>query len=97
MPAGYLIAEIDVKDAALFERYRAGVPAVIAKFGGTYAARGGRNEKLAGRDRLPRITVVKFPTYERALEFYRSADYAPLLKMRLDATESHDLVVEGLE
>ncbi len=38
MPA-YLIASVDVKDAATFEEYRKQVPATIAKHGGKYLVR----------------------------------------------------------
>jgi uncharacterized protein (DUF1330 family) len=33
---GYLIANLKVTDPEGFERYRAGVPAVIAQYGGRY-------------------------------------------------------------
>jgi uncharacterized protein (DUF1330 family) len=39
--AAYLIADVDVTDAAAFEEYRREVPASEAPFGGHYLARGG--------------------------------------------------------
>jgi uncharacterized protein (DUF1330 family) len=41
MPKGYIYAELEVTDAALFETYRPLAAASIAEFGGHYAVRGG--------------------------------------------------------
>jgi len=41
MPKGYIYAELDVNDPALFETYRPLAAASIAEFGGRYAVRGG--------------------------------------------------------
>jgi len=46
--AAYLIANVDVKDAAAFEEYRKQVPATIARHGGRYLVRGGRVERVEG-------------------------------------------------
>ena len=47
MPA-YILADIEVTDAAKFERYRAIAPAVIERYGGRYLARGGEAVALEG-------------------------------------------------
>ena len=39
--AAYLIADVDVTDAAAFEEYRRDVPATEARYGGRYLGRGG--------------------------------------------------------
>ena len=49
MPKGYIYAELDVTDPALFETYRPLATASIAEFGGHYAVRGRRSEGLGGR------------------------------------------------
>ena len=41
MPKGYIYAELEVTDPALFETYRPLAAASIAAFGGRYAVRGG--------------------------------------------------------
>jgi len=96
MPPAYVVAQIDVKDAAAFERYREQAPATIAKYGGEYLVRGGRWEKLEGKEPLPRIVMLKFPSMEKALEWYRSPDYAGPLKLRLSASDSNSFLVEGM-
>jgi uncharacterized protein (DUF1330 family) len=44
----YVILDIDVHDQEGYQKYRAGVPALIAKHGGEYLVRGGDFEVLAG-------------------------------------------------
>ncbi len=92
---GYLIANIKVTDPEAFERYRAAVPPVIARHGGRYLVRGGALERLENADGFNRVVVLEFPSLEAARAFYHSADYAPLLKLRGDSTESQAVLVEG--
>jgi uncharacterized protein (DUF1330 family) len=42
----YVIIDIDIHDPKSFQKYRAGVPALIAKHGGEYLARGGDFEVI---------------------------------------------------
>ncbi|HSA88497.1 MAG TPA: DUF1330 domain-containing protein [Burkholderiales bacterium] len=94
--SAYLIAEIDITDPAAYEDYRKQVPAVIARYGGKYIVRGGKVEPLEGGWSPRRVAVVEFPSMERALEFYRSPEYAPLVKIRQKASRGKLLIVEGL-
>jgi hypothetical protein len=48
MPKGYIYAELEVTDPALFETYRPLAAASIAEFGGRYAVRGGDPKVLEG-------------------------------------------------
>jgi uncharacterized protein (DUF1330 family) len=93
--AAYLIAEVDVQDAALFEEYRKLVPATIARHGGKYVARGGATETLEGGWTPKRMVVLEFPSMEQARKWYHSADYAPALAMRLKAAKTKAILVEG--
>lgn len=97
MPPAYLIAEIDVKDPDTYARYREAAPASVAKYGGEYLVRGGRMEVVEGGERLPRIVVLRFPSFEQAKAWYTSEDYAPLRDLRLSATDSRALMVEGFD
>ena len=93
--AAYVIAEVDVQDAALFEEYRKIVPGTIAKYDGKYVVRGGTCESKEGGWDPKRVVVLEFPTMARAREWYHSADYAPALAMRLKAAKSRVIMVEG--
>ena len=94
--AAYVIAEVDVQDAALFEEYRKIVPGTIAKHGGKYLVRGGTSETKEGGWTPKRVIVLEFPTMNRAREWYHSTDYAPALAMRLKAAKSRMILVEGV-
>ena len=94
MPA-YLIANITVRDPKGFEEYRQRVPPVIAAFGGRYVVRGGAIEVKEGAPGLNRLVVLEFPDMATARAFYDSADYAPLLALRLASTEGSVALVEG--
>ena len=97
MGAGYLIVQVDVKDAEVYETYKAGTPAVIAKYDGEFIVRGGQFEAVEGEPPAGRVVVVKFPTYKRALEFYRSDDYKELLALRLSVSDSRGIIIEGVD
>ena len=94
MPA-YLVARIEVRDAAGFDAYREAVTPVIAQHGGRYLVRGGAMDVLEGKPPPGRLVVVEFPTMDAARAFYGSADYAPVLNLRLDSTDSEVVLVEG--
>ncbi|WP_368417339.1 DUF1330 domain-containing protein [Falsiroseomonas sp.] len=95
MPA-YIIVNIEVTDPAGFERYRAAVPPVIASHGGRYLVRGGDLHVMEGALDWKRLVVLEFPSLAAARAFYASADYAPLLALRLATTKSEMVMVEGL-
>jgi uncharacterized protein (DUF1330 family) len=93
--AAYVIAEIEVADPAAYEDYRKQVPGVIAKYGGKYVVRGGKVESLEGGWSPKRMAVVEFPSMDQALKFYRSPEYAPLIKIRQKASRGKLIIVEG--
>jgi len=93
--SAYVIAEIEITDPATYEEYRKQVPAVIAKYGGRYTVRGGKVEPLEGGWSPKRLAVLEFPTLEQALKWYRSPEYAPLIKLRQKASRGRLVLVEG--
>jgi uncharacterized protein (DUF1330 family) len=94
--AAYLIANIDVKDPTAYEEYKAKVPAIVAKYGGEYLARGGRFVILEG-DWVPtRMAVLRFPDIESVQALYASPEYEPLKTLRQRVTKTDFVVVEGV-
>jgi uncharacterized protein (DUF1330 family) len=93
--AAYVIGEVDVMDPAAYEDYRKQVGAVVTKYGGRFIARGGKVEALEGGWSPKRLVLLEFPTMERALKWYRSADYAPLIKLRQKASKGRLVAIEG--
>ncbi len=94
--AAYLIADIEVLDAAAFEQYRQLVPPVIAAAGGRYLVRGGEIKVVEGSWQPRRSVVLEFPSMAALEAFYASSEYAPLLALRLRATRSNIIFVQGL-
>ena len=94
MPA-YIIANIEVRDPATFETYRAKVPPIIAKFGGRYLVRGGDVQPLEGNPGLKRLVILEFPSLEAARRFYDSPEYEPVKRLRLESATSDLALVEG--
>lgn len=94
--AAYLIADIEVLDAAAFEQYRQLVPPLIAAAGGRYLVRGGEVKVVEGNPQALRKVVLEFPSMAALEAFYGSREYAPLLALRLRATRSNIVFVQGL-
>jgi len=93
--AAYVIGEIEVTDPALYEEYRKQVPAVVQKYGGRFVVRGGKVEPLEGGWTPKRLVALEFPSLEQAQKWYRSPEYAPLIKLRQKASRGKLLIVEG--
>jgi uncharacterized protein (DUF1330 family) len=94
MPA-YIIADIQVTDAAAYEPYRPLAAASIATFGGRFVVRGGRVELLEGQPEPERIVVIEFPDADTARRWYRSEEYQNALKIRQSASRGRVFLVEG--
>jgi len=91
---GYLIGEIEVTDPKFYDEYRGQVLATVEKFGGRFLVRGGRAEAVEGAP-AKRIVVLEFPSLEQAQKWYRSAEYAPLIKLRQKGSKGRLILVEG--
>ena len=92
----YVIAEVEVTDAAGFEDYRARVPATIAAYGGRYLVRGGATEVKEGGWAPRRLIVLEFPSLARAREWYASPEYAPLIPLRQRTARTQLVFAEGV-
>jgi len=93
--AAYVIGEIEVTDSATYDEYRKRVLATVQKHGGRFLARGGPAETLEGGAAPKRVVVLEFPSYGQALEWYRSPEYAPLIRLRQKAARGRLVLVEG--
>jgi uncharacterized protein (DUF1330 family) len=97
MAKGYILAEVEVTDPALFETYRPLAAASIAAFGGKYLVRGGATEVLEGEGTPGRMVLLEFSSPERAMEWYRSAEYQKALAIRLKAATTKARVMAGVD
>ncbi len=94
--AVYLIVNIAIKDAAGYDAYKAGVPAIIRKHGGEYLARGGATEVLEGDVVPERIVLLKFPDIPAVKAFLSDPEYEPLKAIRQRTASTQMVAVEGI-
>ena len=94
--AAYIYGNIEITDPALYEQYRAEVPAVIAAHGGRYLVRGGATEILEGQAAVVRQVILEFPDMARLKGFYFSPEYQRLVAIRQRASRGHLLAIEGM-
>ena len=68
---------------------------IAEKFGGEYIVRGGETKVLEGTWAYPRTVVIKFPSYEKALEWYNSDEYKPIKQIRLENSIGNGIIIKG--
>jgi uncharacterized protein (DUF1330 family) len=96
MAKGYWIGRVDVTDAEAYKRYVTANAKAFAKYGARFLVRGGTFEAVEGKARS-RNVVIEFPSYDAAIDCYRSPEYAEALAIRLDAGIADILVIEGYD
>jgi uncharacterized protein (DUF1330 family) len=95
--SAYVIVNVDTKHPQEYERYKEMAQKTVAQHGGRYLVRGGRMEVLEGAWRPTRIVILEFPTYEAALDWWNSAEYAPAKELRRRLSASDLLIIDGYE
>lgn len=96
MAKGYWVASVDVHDLEGYKVYAAANGVAFAKYGGKFITRGGKSELVEGKLRS-RLVVIEFPSYQAALDCYRSPEYAAAMKLRAGNSVADIAVVEGYE
>jgi len=94
--AAYLIANVEVTDAAAYAEYRRQVTAVVTAYGGRFLVRGGAVRRLEGDTDLQRVVVIEFPSLRQLEAFYDSLEYRPLIALRQRASRALLYAVEGV-
>ncbi len=95
MPKGYVIARATVTDPDKWGQYVAKSKIALDKFGGTPIVRGGQCEIIEGNG-TARNVVLEFNSYEDALGYAKSPEYAEAKKLRQGAGTLDITVVEGV-
>ena len=97
MADAYLIVESSITDPEKFKAYMAAAPEIVRRFAGEYLVRGGRMSVLEGDWAPPRLTVLRYPSFEAAQQMYDSPAYRALREARAGATSCFNMVlVEGV-
>lgn len=96
MTKGYWIARVDVTDPEGYKAYVAANAEAFKKYGAHFLVRAGRFESLEGFSRS-RNVVIEFPSYQAALDCWKSPEYQAAMKLRLPVSTADVLVVEGYD
>jgi len=93
---GYWVAQVDVTDPQGYKAYMTADMEPFGKFGGRFLVRGGLREVPEGKVRS-RTVALEFPSFEAALDSYRSADYQAAKKLRDGKADFDLIIVEGYD
>jgi uncharacterized protein (DUF1330 family) len=96
MAKGYWIVRVDIADQEQYKKYMAANAEPFKKYGARFLVRGGRLETLEGASRT-RNAVIEFPSYETALECWKSPEYQRAIRLRQPVSTMDLVVIEGYE
>ena len=94
--SGYVISNIDVKNPEAYKEYIDKVKPIVEKFGGEYLVRAGEYKVIDGEWKYPRTVIIKFSSYEKALEWYNSEEYQPVKPIRLANSVANGIIIQGI-
>lgn len=90
---GMWIVHADVSNAERYAEYAAEASGITSRFGSEYIARGGRYVHKEGKE-FRRHALVRYPSFERAVEAYESPEYQTLLGIVAESSDRHFTIVE---
>ena len=98
MVAHILLIPTQYPDPRTMGPYGEGVEETMAHYGGGYqSVLRHRVTTLEGDWHPPKgVTILEFPSYEHALEWYHSAEYAPLRELRMATGRFDVILVDGV-
>lgn len=95
--SAYIIVEVKVHDAQLYEQYKGRVQATLDPYGGRFLVRGGRTELLEGDWNPPRLVVLEFPSTADARAWWSSEEYAEPKSLRQRSAVTQMILAEGAD
>ena len=96
MAKGYWLARVDVADPERYKSYVAANAEPFRKYGAHFVVRGGRFENPEGSSRTRNI-VIEFPSYQAALDCWKSPEYQEAMKLRLPVSTIDLVIIEGYD
>ena len=92
----YIIVQINITNEENYKKYLQKTTSIALKYGGEYIVRGGNYKLLKGKWDYERTVIIKFASYDIAMKWYNSDEYAPVKKIREDNSEGNLIIIEGL-
>ena len=96
MTKGYWIARVDIADPEKYKDYVAANAEPFRKYGARFLVRAGRFENPEGSSRARNI-VIEFPSYQAALDCWKSPEYQDAMRLRLPVSTIDLVIVEGYD
>jgi len=96
MPKGYWIGQMDVRDAATYDTYRAANAAPMKAYNAKFLVRGGQQDNVEGQWRA-RTVIIEFASYADALACYTSDAYQSAKDIRVPVADGDMVIVEGYD
>jgi len=96
MAKGYWIVRVDITDQEQYKLYMAANAEPFKKYGARFLVRSGRFENPEGTCRT-RNVVIEFPTYDAALECWKSPEYQAAIKLRQPVSTFDLVIIEGYD
>src|SRR5688500_10188640 len=96
MPKGYWIVRVDVAAPQEYKKYIAANGQPLARYGARFLVRAAPFESVEGTSRA-RNAVIEFPSYQAALDCYRSPEYQEVLQLRLPVSTADLIIIEGYD
>lgn len=96
MAKGYWIVRVDIRDPEQYKQYVAANAKPFAKYDARFLVRAGKYENVEGGARS-RNAVIEFPSYESALECWKSPEYQEVMKLRTGVSTADVVIIEGYE
>ena len=93
---GYVVAEVEVNDAAAFQKYAAAVPGTLAPFNARYVIRAGKITPVEGDAPKERFIIIAFDSVEKALDWEDSPAYEAIKPIRHASAKSRVFIAEGV-
>ena len=96
MTKGYWIARVDVTDPEAYKAYIVANAEPFKTFGARFLVRAGRFENPEGTSRARNI-VIEFPSYQAALDCWKSPEYQDAIKLRAPVSVIDLVIIEGYD
>jgi uncharacterized protein (DUF1330 family) len=96
MSKGYWIVRVDIADMERYKAYVAANAEPLKRYGGRFLVRAGRFENPEGTSRT-RNAVIEFPSYQAAIDCWKSAEYQQAIKLRQPVSTADLIIIEGYD
>ena len=95
MPKGYIVVRATVTNTEKWGEYLAASKPVLERYEGKPIVRGGKCEIVEGTG-AQRNAILEFPSYDHAIGYAKSEEYAAAKALRSGAGSLDMTVVEGV-